>query len=218
MLRQAFGRDLLPPSHPRSRRLTLALPLQAFELRPPRALLSRVLPPSSPSSPPMRCPGFGAPALPSGLGLEALASALAIARDDGVSASGRRWPPCLRCRGNLLACQVPRRGHLPEQRHPRGSNRVGEEGRANEELSESPGQGHEGIKHADSTEVGNITPGRFRAVPGALFDQSTPRGHLDQIDPSPRYGLEAGIHLAAPLGSFGVVINFRIPTAAGTPR
>jgi len=31
-------------------------------------------------------PGFGAPALPSALGLEALASALAVARDQGVSA------------------------------------------------------------------------------------------------------------------------------------
>jgi hypothetical protein len=57
-------------------------------------------------------PGFGAPALPSSLGLEALASALAIARGHGVSASGQRWQTCLRRHGNLLASQVPRRGRL----------------------------------------------------------------------------------------------------------
>jgi hypothetical protein len=84
-------------------------------------------------------PGFVAPALPSLLGLEVLASALAIARDHGVSASGRRWRSCLRRLGNLLAYQVPRRGHLyPYKRHPRGSNRVGEERRVNGELSGSP--------------------------------------------------------------------------------
>jgi len=48
-------------------------------------------------------PEFGAPALPSSLGLEALASALAIARDHGVSTSGRRWRSCRRRHGNLLA-------------------------------------------------------------------------------------------------------------------
>jgi hypothetical protein len=33
---------------------------------------------------------------------------------------------------------------LPAQRHPKSSNRVGEEGRVNEELSESPDQGVRG--------------------------------------------------------------------------
>jgi hypothetical protein len=65
-------------------------------------------------------PGFGAPALPSALGLEALAFALAIARDHGVSASGRRWRSCLRRHGNLLVNQVTRRGHLYPYKGTRG--------------------------------------------------------------------------------------------------
>jgi hypothetical protein len=88
-------------------------------------------------------PGFGAPALPSALGLEALASALAIARDQGVSAfrPGGGEPSS----APAAACWRPSAEtwpSLPVQRHPRGSNRVGEEGRVNEELSESPGQRH----------------------------------------------------------------------------
>jgi hypothetical protein len=85
-------------------------------------------------------PGFGAPALPSALGLGGLASALAIARDHGVSASGRATilpPPPRHPAGESSAEMWP---SLPVQRHPRGSNRVGEEGRVNEELSGSPGR------------------------------------------------------------------------------
>jgi len=89
MLRQAFGRDRIPPSRPRSRRLTLALLLQALGLRPPRAFRSRMASFISELAS-HEVPGFGAPALPSALGPEALAPALAIARDHGVSASGRR--------------------------------------------------------------------------------------------------------------------------------
>jgi hypothetical protein len=141
LLRQASGRDRIPPSRPRSRRLTLALPLLALELRPPRALRSRLASFISELAS-HEVPGFGAPALPSALGLKALASALAIARDHGVSASGRRWRACLRRQrqpaGESLA---ETRLSLLVQRHPRGSNRVGEEGRVNEELSKSPGQG-----------------------------------------------------------------------------
>jgi hypothetical protein len=66
-------------------------------------------------------PGFGAPALPSALGLEALALALAIARDHGASASGWRWRTCLRGHGNQLANQVPRRGRLYPYKGTRGA-------------------------------------------------------------------------------------------------
>lgn len=64
--------------------LTLALLLHALGLRPPRALASRMASLISELAF-HEVPGFGAPALPPGLGLEALASALAIARDHGVS-------------------------------------------------------------------------------------------------------------------------------------
>ena len=69
-------------------------------------------------------PGFGALALPSSLGLEALASASAIARDHGVSASGRQWRSCLRRHGNLLVNQVTRRGHLYPYKGIRGARIV----------------------------------------------------------------------------------------------
>jgi len=124
---------VVPPSLPRP-------PLQAFgfRCREPRSRFTSVI--SERAS--REVPGSGAPALPSALGLEALASALAIARDDGVSAAGRRWKPASAVMATLLEIQVPRRGQsLPVQSHPRGSNRVGERGRANEELSGSPGQG-----------------------------------------------------------------------------
>jgi hypothetical protein len=64
-------------------------------------------------------PGFGAPAFPSALGLECLALAPPVV---GVATSHirPRWRSCLRRRCNLLASQVPRRGHLHYlQRHPR---------------------------------------------------------------------------------------------------
>jgi hypothetical protein len=58
-------------------------------------------------------PGFGAAALPSALGLEALASAVAIARDGGVFASGPAVAILASAAtATLLAIQVPRRGHL----------------------------------------------------------------------------------------------------------
>jgi len=66
-LRQAFGRDRIAPSHPRSRRLTLALPLLALGLRPashPVRLVSFISELAS-----HEVPGFGAPVLPSVLGL-----------------------------------------------------------------------------------------------------------------------------------------------------
>ena len=117
------GRDRIPPSRSPSRRLTLAPPLLALGLRPPRALRSRLAFLISELAS-HEVPGFGAPALPSALGLEALASALAIARGHGVSASGGRWRTCLRRHGNLLACQVPRRGHLYPYKGTRGARIV----------------------------------------------------------------------------------------------
>ena len=85
----------------------------------------RAWPPSSPSSPPMRCPGSGAPVLPSVLGLEALASALAIARDQGVSAfRPGGGEPSSSANGNLLASHLPRRGHLYSYKGTRGARIV----------------------------------------------------------------------------------------------
>jgi hypothetical protein len=140
MLRQAFGRDRIPPSRPRSRRVTSRCSLRAFGLNSPPALRSRLSSFISELAS-HEVSGFGAIALPPALGLEVLTSASAIARDHGVSASGWRWrslPPAA-----TATCWQPSAEtwpSLPVQRHPRGSNRVGEEGRANEELSESPGQ------------------------------------------------------------------------------
>jgi hypothetical protein len=115
--------------------------LQAFGLNSPLALRSRLSSFISELAS-HEVPGFGAPALPSALGLEALAPALAIARDDGVfrirPAVASLPPPPRQPAGESRAETWP---PLPVQRHPRGSNRVGEEGRASEELSESPGQG-----------------------------------------------------------------------------
>lgn len=141
MLRQAFGRDRIPPSRPRWRRLTLALLLQALGLRR-REPSGRACPPSSPSSPPMRCPGSGLqrsrrllvskPLRPPWRSRVAAASPHAAGGDDPASAAtgipagesrAETWPS------------------PPLQRHPRGSSRVGEEGRVNEELSGGAGQG-----------------------------------------------------------------------------
>jgi hypothetical protein len=101
MFPAGVGWDRMPPSRSRLRRLTPALLLQALGLRPPRPLRSRMASFISELAS-HEVPGFGAPALPSVLGLEALASASAIARDHGVSASGRRWRSCLRRLGNQL--------------------------------------------------------------------------------------------------------------------
>lgn len=108
---------------PRSRRLTLPLPLLALGLRPPRAS-GRACPPSSPSSPPMRCPGSGLQRSRQLSASKPLRPALAIARGHGVSASGRRWRSCLRRHGNLLAYQVPRRGRLYPYKGTRGARIV----------------------------------------------------------------------------------------------
>jgi hypothetical protein len=59
MLRQAFGRDRIPPSRPRSRRLTLCAASTRRSVFVRRQPSRRASPPSSPSSPPMRCPGSG---------------------------------------------------------------------------------------------------------------------------------------------------------------
>jgi hypothetical protein len=131
----AVGRDRTPPSRPRSRRLARALPLLALGLRPPRASRSRLASFISELAS-HEVPGLGAPALPSALGLEALASALAI----------REGPRRLRIRPAVAILPPPprqpagvpsadTRPSLPVQRHPRGSNRVGEEGRVIGELS-----------------------------------------------------------------------------------
>jgi len=115
--------DRIPPSRP----LRAVSPLRclhtALGLRPPPALPSRFASFISELAS-HEVPGFGAPALPSALGLEALAFASAIARDHGVSASGQRWQTCLRRHGNLLAGQVPRRGRLYPYKGTRGARIV----------------------------------------------------------------------------------------------
>ena len=86
-------------------------------------------------------PGFGAPALPSALGLKALALALAIARGPRrlrIRPAVANLPPPPRQPAGVPSAETW--SSLPVQRHPRGSNRVGEEGRVNEELSGRPGQ------------------------------------------------------------------------------
>jgi hypothetical protein len=95
--------------------------------------------PSSPSAPPMRCPGSGLQRSRR-LGLEASRSPC---RSRGIAASHirPRWRSFLRRRCNLLASQVPRRGHLHYlQRHSRAANLVPLHGRVIGELSRSPGQ------------------------------------------------------------------------------
>ncbi len=94
----------------------------------------RVSPPSSPSVPSREVPGFGAPALPSALDLESLALAMPVAE---VAVAILPAPP----RHPAGEPSAEPWSSLPVQRHLRGSNPVGEEGRVNEELSESPGQG-----------------------------------------------------------------------------
>ena len=92
-------------------------------------------------------PEFGAQARPSTLGLEALASALAIARDNCVSVSGRRWrflPPPPRQPAGVPSSETwP---SLPVQRHPRGSNRVALKGRVIGGLSGRGGQDGRGAQ------------------------------------------------------------------------
>jgi hypothetical protein len=90
---KAFGRDRIAPHRPRWRRLILTPPSAGVRSPsasgPPSRLTSFISELAS-----HEVPGFGAPALPSALGLEALASALAIARDHGVSAPAGGGDSC----------------------------------------------------------------------------------------------------------------------------
>jgi hypothetical protein len=113
----------MPPSRPRSRRITLTLPLQALGLHSPRAIRSRLSSFISELAS-HEAPGFGAPTLPSALGLEALASALAIARDRGVPHPAGGGDPASAATATLLAYQVPRRGHLYPYKGTRGARTV----------------------------------------------------------------------------------------------
>jgi len=110
--------DRLPASRPRSRSSSRGDRLRERWAPVPLGPFGRAVASSSPSAPPMKCPGSGLQ--PSRrLGFKALRS---LRRSQGSRrpTSGRRWRSCLRRRGNLLASQVPRRGHLHYlQRHPR---------------------------------------------------------------------------------------------------
>jgi hypothetical protein len=66
-------------------------------------------------------PGFGAPALPSALGLEALASASAIARTTASPRPAGGGEPASVATAPLMASQVPRRGHLYPYKGARGA-------------------------------------------------------------------------------------------------
>jgi hypothetical protein len=108
-------------------------------------------------------PGFGAPALPSALGLEALASALTMQgpRRLHIRPAVANLPSSPRQPAGWSSAETwP---SLPVQRHPRGPNRVGEEERADGELSGSPDGGQSGTDghpsgglSADSTPSGNL--------------------------------------------------------------
>jgi hypothetical protein len=140
MLRQAFGPDRFPQTvrglPPHYRDLSTGVP--ASVRREPSGCAS---PLSLRARLPIRCPGFGGSCAPVGSRLRALAPAgcrersaasahLAGGSDPASALHGIRA-------GESSAETWP---SPPVQRHPRGSNRVGEEGRAIGELSESAGQ------------------------------------------------------------------------------
>jgi len=140
MLRQAFGRDRIPPSRPRSRRLhprAASAGARSSRAASPRSRMASFI--SELAS--HEVPGFGAPALrrlsaskplrPPWRSRGTTASPHPAGGGDPVSAAAAT---CSRTKCRDVAS-------LPVQRHPRGSNRVGEGGRVNEELSGSPGEG-----------------------------------------------------------------------------
>jgi hypothetical protein len=115
----AMFAGIASPSRLQSRRLTSrSLVRSCVSLRTPRLLDRACASVISELASCMRCPGLGLGA-PSCLGFEAHAPPRAIVRDCGVPAHGQRRRSCLRHHGNLLAYQVPRRGHL----HPHKGKR-----------------------------------------------------------------------------------------------
>jgi len=138
LLRPAFGRIAYGTAVRGWAALPPATSLQGFgsRCREPRSRFDSVV--SERAS--HEVPGFGSPALPSALGLKALAPASAIARDHGVfrirPAVAILPPPprqpCWRTKCRDAAISTPTKA-------PEGGNRVGEEGRVNEELSGSAG-------------------------------------------------------------------------------
>jgi len=135
-----FPPESLPTDRPRSCRLTIATSPRRSGIRSPRAFRLR-LASFSPSAPPNEVPGVRGSCAPVGSRLRALAPAgrrgrsaasahLAGGSDPASGLHGFRA-------GESSAETWP---SPPVQRHPRGSNRVGEEGRVIGELSESAGQ------------------------------------------------------------------------------
>ena len=84
----------------------------------------RASPPSSPSSPPMRCPGSGLQRSRRLLASKPLRPPRRSRGATASPASGRRWQTSLRRHGNLLASQVPRRGRLYPYKGTRGARIV----------------------------------------------------------------------------------------------
>ena len=108
----------------------------------------RAWPPSSPSSPPVRCPGSGFVHSRRLLASKPLRPPW---RSRGTTASphpasGGDPPPLPRQPAGVPSAETrlspPVRPSPPIQRHPSGSSRVGEEGRVIGELSERAGQDH----------------------------------------------------------------------------
>jgi hypothetical protein len=105
-------------------------------IREPRSIFTSVI--SEGAS--HEVPGFRAPALPS-----LSASKPGAHLGDRVGPGRPPHPagggdPAFAATATGLACRCLDAASLPVQRHPRSSNRVGEEGRASEELSGSAGQ------------------------------------------------------------------------------
>lgn len=174
MLRSALGWDRIPPSRPRSRRLTLALLLQALGLRTPRAfpvaLWTRHLRARLPRG--ARVWGSSAP-----IGSRPRSHCVRLGNREGTRrlCIRRRWRSCRRRHGNLLANPLPRRGHLsPLQGHAGSPDRVTSEGGVIGELREGR-----------SEERGGDHP----STPPQTFSSGpAPRG--------PKHGTTSGIDLS----------------------
>jgi hypothetical protein len=114
----SVDRDRLPTSRPRSRSSTRGHRLRGGLASVRFGPSGRAVASSSPSVPPMRCPGSG-----SGAPVGSRPRSLALARPVAAVAASHirpRWRSCLRRHGLLLASRVPRRGHLHIYKGTRG--------------------------------------------------------------------------------------------------
>ena len=140
MLRQAFGPDRLPQTV-RGRAASLSRPLPGRSgIRSPRAFRLR-LASFSPSAPPNEVPGVRGSCAPVGSRLRALSPAGCRGRSAASAHLAGGSDPASALHGIRAGeSSAETWPSPPVQRHPRGSNRVGGEGRVIGELSESAGQ------------------------------------------------------------------------------